>query len=170
MQPYLKLLGSCCSLHICSSYLQTGSLTFVSDLKSSDWFNSVTLHPVISNDLASLWTVSTLVHVHVRLPARFFKALCGACAVTGPRSNKGYLGECVRSWEGQRGLSFLQNMELKGGELLVPRAGLYYIYAQTYFRLPSLGEIEGETGETREEEGAQLVQYIYKKVRLCAPG
>lgn len=52
-------------------------------------------------------------------------------------SGKGYLGERIRSWEGQRGLSFLQNMELKGGELLVPRAGLYYIYAQTYFRLPS---------------------------------
>lgn len=88
----------------------------------------------------------------------------------GSRSSRGFLGERVRSWEGQKGLSFLQNMELKGGELLVPRAGLYYIYAQTYFRLPSTGETEGEEmGETKEEEGAQLVQYIYKKVRLCAP-
>lgn len=63
-------------------------------------------------------------------------------------------------------------MELKGGELLVPRAGLYYIYAQTYFRLSSTGETEGEAkgevGDTKEEEGAQLVQYIYKKVSLCA--
>lgn len=78
------------------------------------------------------------------------------------------MGERVRSWEGQKGLSFLQDMELKGGELLVPRAGLYYIYAQTYFRLPSVGDIDGEAkgqmGETKEEEGAQLVQYIYKKV------
>ncbi|XP_056249049.1 tumor necrosis factor ligand superfamily member 10-like [Seriola aureovittata] len=86
----------------------------------------------------------------------------------GSRSSRGYLGECIRAWEGQRGLSFLQNMELRGGELLVPRAGLYYIYAQTYFRLPSSGETEGETkgemGETREEEEAQLVQYIYKKM------
>lgn len=87
----------------------------------------------------------------------------------GLRSGRGYLGERVRSWEGQKGLSFLQNMELKGGELLVPRAGLYYIYAQTYFRLPSTGETEEEEmAETKEEEGAQLVQYIYKKVRLCA--
>uniref|UniRef100_A0A8C6V377 Tumor necrosis factor ligand superfamily member 10 n=1 Tax=Neogobius melanostomus TaxID=47308 RepID=A0A8C6V377_9GOBI len=83
-------------------------------------------------------------------------------------SSKGYLGERIRSWEGQRGLSFLQNMELKGGELLVPRAGLYYIYAQTYFRLPSTGETEadgkGDVGVVRMEEGAQLVQYVYKKM------
>ncbi|XP_068558472.1 tumor necrosis factor ligand superfamily member 10-like [Cebidichthys violaceus] len=80
----------------------------------------------------------------------------------GPRSNRGYLGERIRVWEGQRGLSFLQNMELSGGELLVPRAGLYYIYGQTYFRLPSTGEGEGEA--KGEEEEAQLVQYIYKKM------
>ncbi|XP_039898182.1 tumor necrosis factor ligand superfamily member 10-like isoform X2 [Simochromis diagramma] len=81
--------------------------------------------------------------------------------VPGLRSSKGYLGERIRVWEGQRGLSFLQNIELRGGELLVPRAGLYYIYAQTYFKLPSMGEMDGET---REEQGAQLVQYIYKKM------
>lgn len=60
-------------------------------------------------------------------------------------------------------------MELRAGELLVPRAGLYYIYAQTYFRLSSAGEAEGEAnGDAAEEDGAQLVQYIYKKVRLCS--
>lgn len=78
-----------------------------------------------------------------------------------PRKSRGYLGERIRMWEGQRGLSFLQNVELKGGELLVPRTGLYYIYAQTYFRLPSMGEPEGEA---TEDEGAELVQYIYKKM------
>ncbi|KAG8013204.1 Neutral cholesterol ester hydrolase 1 [Nibea albiflora] len=82
----------------------------------------------------------------------------------GLQGSRGYLGERIRAWEGQRGLSFLQNMELRGGELLVPRAGLYYIYAQTYFRLPSTEETDGETGEAKEEEGAQLVQYIYKKM------
>lgn len=59
-------------------------------------------------------------------------------------------------------------MELKGGELLVPRAGLYYIYAQSYFRLATTGETDGEangeTADAKDEEGAQLVQYIYKKV------
>lgn len=84
-------------------------------------------------------------------------------AVAGPRSSRGYSGERIRAWEGQRGLSFLQNMELKGGELLVPSAGLYYIYAQTYFRLPSVGETDGEAAD---DEGAELVQYIYKKVQL----
>ncbi|XP_014888461.1 tumor necrosis factor ligand superfamily member 10-like [Poecilia latipinna] len=82
-------------------------------------------------------------------------------APEGPRSSRGYSGERVRAWEGQRGLSFLQNMELKGGELLVPSAGLYYVYAQTYFRLPSVGETDGEAAD---DEGAELVQYIYKKM------
>lgn len=94
--------------------------------------------------------------------------MCVLCFAVGLHSNRGYLGERIRTWEGQRGLSFLQNMELRAGELLVPRAGLYYIYAQTYFRLSSTRETEeeanGETEETKEEEGAQLVQYIYKKV------
>lgn len=92
--------------------------------------------------------------------------MCVLCL--GSRSSRGFLGERIRAWEGQRGLAFLQNMELRGGDLLVPTAGLYYIYAQTYFRLPSTGEGEGEAkevGEAKEEEGALLVQYIYKKVR-----
>ncbi|XP_061600381.1 tumor necrosis factor ligand superfamily member 10-like [Cololabis saira] len=76
-------------------------------------------------------------------------------------SGRGYFGERIRAWEGQRGLSFLQNMELRGGDLLVPKAGLYYIYAQTYFRLPSIGDTDGEA---KEEEGAELMQYIYKKM------
>lgn len=91
------------------------------------------------------------------------------CAA-GLWSSKGYLGERIGMWDGQRGLSFLQNMELRAGELLVPHAGLYYIYAQTYFRLSSTdepdGESNGETPETKDEDGAQLVQYIYKKVWL----
>uniref|UniRef100_A0A674PRS8 Tumor necrosis factor ligand superfamily member 10 n=1 Tax=Takifugu rubripes TaxID=31033 RepID=A0A674PRS8_TAKRU len=83
----------------------------------------------------------------------------------GARAGRGYLGERIGAWEGQRGLSFLQNMELRAGELLVPRAGLYYIYAQTYFRLSSAGETEGEAnGDAAEEDGAHLVQYIYKKM------
>ncbi|XP_054652407.1 tumor necrosis factor ligand superfamily member 10-like [Dunckerocampus dactyliophorus] len=91
----------------------------------------------------------------------------------GASSSRGYLGERVTAWEGRRGQSFLQNVELRGGELLVPRAGLYYIYAQTYFRLTSTwpteeeeqeeeGGAEGE--EPQEQDGAQLVQYIYKKM------
>lgn len=92
-----------------------------------------------------------------RKKVSFLMFVSGAAA--GSRSTTGYFGERIRAWEGQRGLSFLQNMELRGGELLVPRAGLYYIYAQTYFRLAS-------TGDPETEEGAELVQYIYKKVQL----
>ncbi|CAL8290144.1 unnamed protein product [Gadus morhua 'NCC'] len=77
------------------------------------------------------------------------------------RGSRGYLGERVGPWEGHRGLAFLQNMELGGWDLLVPRAGLYFIYSQTYFRLPSVGEA---AGEARQLEDAQLVQYIYKKM------
>ncbi|CAL8300920.1 unnamed protein product [Boreogadus saida] len=77
------------------------------------------------------------------------------------RGSRGYLGERVGPWEGHRGLAFLQNMELGGWDLLVPRAGLYFIYSQTYFRLPSVGEA---AGEARQHEDAQLVQYIYKKM------
>lgn len=51
-------------------------------------------------------------------------------------------------------------MELRAGELQAPQAGLYYIYAQTYFRLSSGEETDGEA-----EEAAQLVQYIYRKVK-----
>ncbi|XP_034714288.1 tumor necrosis factor ligand superfamily member 10-like [Etheostoma cragini] len=91
----------------------------------------------------------------------------GPPTADGPRSSRGYLGERIEAWEGHRGLSFLQNMELRGGELLVPRAGLYYIYGQTYFRLSSTEETDGETGDAKEE-GAELVQYIYKKMSSYA--
>ncbi|XP_061552466.1 tumor necrosis factor ligand superfamily member 10-like [Phycodurus eques] len=84
----------------------------------------------------------------------------------GARSHRGYLGERVTAWEGHRGQSFLHNVELSGGDLLVHRAGLYYIYAQTYFRLSSAWnkDQEEEHDQVQEHEGAHLVQYIYKKM------
>lgn len=107
--------------------------------------------------------------VFTRFYPRNPNSVCGreliGSSFAGPRSGRGYLGERIGAWEGQRGLSFLQNMELRAGELLVPRAGLYYIYAQTYFRLSSTGDAEGDAnGDAAEEDAAQLVQYIYKKV------
>ncbi|XP_077588183.1 tumor necrosis factor ligand superfamily member 10-like [Stigmatopora nigra] len=83
---------------------------------------------------------------------------------------RSYLGERVTIWEGRRGQSFLHNVELRGGELLVPRAGLYFIYAQTYFRLSSDWNKDQEEEQYQEQDqdqgqdGAQLVQYIYKKM------
>ena len=100
--------------------------------------------------------VCVCVHACMRVCVR----VC-VCVCAGSGSSRGYLGERVGPWESHRGLAFLQNVELRGWDLLVPRAGLYFIYAQTYFRLPP-GEAAGDAGHP---EDAQLVQYIYRKVR-----
>ena len=76
-------------------------------------------------------------------------------------------GQKISWWEGQKGLAFLQDVQLVDGELVVPQPGLYYVYAQTYFRhthsLEEEGE-EGEEGEEVEDRGRPLLQYVYKKV------
>uniref|UniRef100_A0A3B4B6P8 Tumor necrosis factor ligand superfamily member 10 n=1 Tax=Periophthalmus magnuspinnatus TaxID=409849 RepID=A0A3B4B6P8_9GOBI len=69
-------------------------------------------------------------------------------------------GQKISWWEGQRGLAFLQDVQLQQGELVVSRGGLYYVYAQVYFR-----HHQGEgAGEERGERGRPLLQYVYKKV------
>lgn len=78
-------------------------------------------------------------------------------------------GQKIWWWEGQKGLAFLQDVQLVQGELVVPRPGLYYVYAQTYFRhTHSLdhhyGDGEEETEEEEEGRGRPLLQYVYKKV------
>ncbi|KAF0028547.1 tumor necrosis factor ligand superfamily member 10 [Scophthalmus maximus] len=74
-------------------------------------------------------------------------------------------GQKISWWEGQKGLAFLQDVQLVDGELVVPHPGLYYVYAQTYFRhTHSLEEEEGEGGEEAEDRGRPLLQYVYKKV------
>ncbi|RVE58563.1 hypothetical protein OJAV_G00195650 [Oryzias javanicus] len=70
-------------------------------------------------------------------------------------------GQKISWWEGQKGLAFLQDVELVDGELVVPRPGLYYIYAQTYFRHTHSLEEQGEEGDDR---GRPLLQYVYKKM------
>ncbi|KAL1006576.1 hypothetical protein UPYG_G00074000 [Umbra pygmaea] len=69
-------------------------------------------------------------------------------------------GQKILWWEGPKGLSFLQDVGLVDGELVVPRPGLYYIYAQTYFRHTHPEEEEDE----REERGRPMLQYVYKKL------
>ncbi|XP_056290527.1 tumor necrosis factor ligand superfamily member 10-like [Pseudoliparis swirei] len=81
----------------------------------------------------------------------------GAPAPSGRRVQ----GQKISWWEGRRGLAFLQDVQLEDGELVVPQPGLYYVYAQTYFRhAPSPEEAEPE-GAGR---GRPLLQYVYKKV------
>lgn len=71
-------------------------------------------------------------------------------------------GQKILWWESQKGLAFLQDVRLVDGELVVSRPGLYYVYAQTYFRHTHAAE--GESGEDGEDAGRPLLQYIYKKV------
>ncbi|CAJ1081707.1 tumor necrosis factor ligand superfamily member 10 [Xyrichtys novacula] len=73
-------------------------------------------------------------------------------------------GQKISWWEGQKGLAFLQDVQLVDGELVVPQPGLYYVYAQTYFRHTHSLEEEGEDGEEAEDRGKPLLQYVYKKV------
>ncbi|KAI1891298.1 hypothetical protein AGOR_G00142340 [Albula goreensis] len=75
-------------------------------------------------------------------------------------------GQKIQSWESEKGLAFLHNVKLTNGELVVPQAGLYYIYSQTYFRhtLPLRDEEEEEEDEENGMAGKQMLQYVYKKV------
>lgn len=75
-------------------------------------------------------------------------------------------GQKISWWEGQKGLAFLQDVQLVDGELVVPWPGLYYVYAQTYFRHTHSLEDAEEGGEEEDDRGQPLLQYIYKKVSL----
>ncbi|XP_061660595.1 tumor necrosis factor ligand superfamily member 10 isoform X2 [Syngnathoides biaculeatus] len=70
-------------------------------------------------------------------------------------------GQKISCWEGEKGLAFLQDVQLVDGELVVPRPGLYYVYAQTYFRHTHALDQDAPEDEDR---GRPLLQYIYKKV------
>lgn len=84
-----------------------------------------------------------------------------ALAVLGPPSNTKVQGQKIEAWESQRGLAFQNNLDMRNGELIFPQAGLYYIYSQTYFRLPQQ-ELKGT--EEEEPRNRQVLQYIYKKM------
>lgn len=74
------------------------------------------------------------------------------------------MGHKIDSWESSRkGHSFLNNLHLRKGELVIHQTGFYYIYSQTYFRFQEPEEVLGtvSTEETRKKS-KQMVQYIYK--------
>lgn len=75
-------------------------------------------------------------------------------------------GQKILWWEGQKGLAFLQDVQLVDGELVVPWPGLYYVYAQTYFRHTHSPEDAEEEGEEEGDRGRPLLQYVYKKVSV----
>ncbi|XP_012871647.1 PREDICTED: tumor necrosis factor ligand superfamily member 10 [Dipodomys ordii] len=77
------------------------------------------------------------------------------------------LGQKIKSWESSRkGHSFLSNLHLRNGELIIHKAGLYYIYSQVYFRFQELEE-SPKTGSRKRVK--QMVQYIYKNTSYPDP-
>ncbi|KAG5216019.1 hypothetical protein R6Z07F_001615 [Ovis aries] len=83
--------------------------------------------------------------------------------VLGSKNEKA-VGHKIDSWESSRkGHSFLNNLHLRKGELVIHQTGFYYIYSQTYFRFQEPEEVLGtvSTEETRKKS-KQMVQYIYK--------
>ncbi|NXT87491.1 TNF10 factor, partial [Anhinga rufa] len=78
-------------------------------------------------------------------------------------------GQKINNWESSRkGHSFLYNVELRNGELVVPQTGFYYIYSQTYFRFR---EDENEDSHLLAQirNPKQLVQYVYKLTNYPEP-
>lgn len=95
----------------------------------------------------------------------------GLLVVSSPPAAPGSAGRRVQGqkiswWEGRKGLAFLQDVQLVDGELVVPWPGLYYVYAQTYFRHTHSLEDAEEEGEEEGGRGRPLLQYVYKKVRV----
>lgn len=77
------------------------------------------------------------------------------------------LGHKINSWDSTRkGHSFLNNLHLRNGELVIHQRGFYYIYSQTYFRFQEPEEIP--TGQNRKRN-KQMVQYIYKHTSYPDP-
>ncbi|KAM9279295.1 tumor necrosis factor ligand superfamily member 10 [Morus bassanus] len=78
-------------------------------------------------------------------------------------------GQKINNWESSRkGHSFLYNVELRNGELVIPQSGFYYIYSQTYFRFR---ENENEDSDLLAQirNPKQLVQYVYKLTNYPEP-
>ncbi|XP_013030192.2 tumor necrosis factor ligand superfamily member 10 isoform X2 [Anser cygnoides] len=78
---------------------------------------------------------------------------------SSPRRGSGHK---INNWESSRkGHSFLYNVELRNGELVIPQTGYYYIYSQIYFRFrENENEDSGLLAQIRNPK--QLVQYVYK--------
>ncbi|XP_044290497.1 tumor necrosis factor ligand superfamily member 10 isoform X3 [Varanus komodoensis] len=81
-------------------------------------------------------------------------------------STRNSVGFKINTWEtSRRGHSFLYNVELSNGELIIPQTGFYYIYSQTYFRFHESEdvEIDSDPGSDSVRNPKQMVQYIYKR-------
>ncbi|NXC24825.1 TNF10 factor, partial [Campylorhamphus procurvoides] len=73
------------------------------------------------------------------------------------------------NWDSsRRSHSFLYNVELRNGELVIPQTGFYYIYSQIYFRFREEENEDSDLlGEVRNPK--QLVQYVYRLTSYPEP-
>uniref|UniRef100_A0A8D0H8S8 Tumor necrosis factor ligand superfamily member 10 n=1 Tax=Sphenodon punctatus TaxID=8508 RepID=A0A8D0H8S8_SPHPU len=97
-------------------------------------------------------------------------SVSNALATQNSSFRKGY-GYKINTWEPSRKAhSFLYNVELKNGELIIPQTGFYYIYSQTYFRFrePEDADSESDASE-RIRNTRQMVQYVYKMTNYPEP-
>uniref|UniRef100_G3TD05 Tumor necrosis factor ligand superfamily member n=1 Tax=Loxodonta africana TaxID=9785 RepID=G3TD05_LOXAF len=77
--------------------------------------------------------------------------------------NEKALGQKIKSWESSRkGHSFLNNLHLRNGELVIHQTGFYYIYSQTYFRFQEEEAVGTVSTAEHRKKNKQMVQYIYK--------
>ncbi|XP_007424362.1 tumor necrosis factor ligand superfamily member 10 [Python bivittatus] len=74
------------------------------------------------------------------------------------------LGFKIISWQSSADPSFLYNVLLNNGELIIQQAGLYYIYSQTYFRFRESedAELSADPDSDSVRNPKQMVQYISK--------
>ncbi|XP_053566117.1 tumor necrosis factor ligand superfamily member 10 [Bombina bombina] len=63
-------------------------------------------------------------------------------------------GHKINVWKFFKHGSFLNNLEMEHGDLIIKKSGFYYVYAQIYFRL--------KTESRKKNEGKQILQQIYK--------
>ncbi|KAL7990994.1 hypothetical protein Chor_014424 [Crotalus horridus] len=74
------------------------------------------------------------------------------------------LGFKIISWQSSVYPSFLHNVLLNNGELIIQQPGFYYIYAQTYFRFRESEGVESNADPDSDSirNPKQMVQYISK--------
>ncbi|XP_007946301.1 tumor necrosis factor ligand superfamily member 10 [Orycteropus afer afer] len=84
--------------------------------------------------------------------------------------NEKTLGHKIKTWESSRtGHSFLNNLHLRNGELVIHQAGFYYIYSQTYFRFQEEETVGTVSTAENRKKNKQMVQYIYKYTNYPDP-
>ncbi|KAK2494502.1 hypothetical protein MC885_016195 [Smutsia gigantea] len=91
--------------------------------------------------------------------------------LTSNSKNEKVLGQKINSWDSsRRGHSFLNNLHLWNGELVIHQTGFYYIYSQTYFRFQEPEETLGAiSSKENRKKNKQMVQYIYKATSYPDP-